>query len=262
MRIITSKDNQIIKEVSSLREKKYRDKLGMYLIEGPNLVKELMDFGGRPRFIFTKVGANAEIQNIVGAAEETSTVYELTEDVFDKISDTKTPQGIIAVADKIEYSENMFFSAIGDGNILVLDRLQDPGNVGTLIRLSEAMDFKGVIFIKGTADPYQPKVVRSAAGAILRVPMLFLNSAEECINLLKRYNKKTYAAFMDAELKISEVDLKNNVAIVIGNEGSGVSKDFEAEAEKLMIPMSGKTESLNAAIAGTIIMYESKRQRS
>lgn len=258
---ITSKDNQIIKEVSSLREKKYRDKLGLYLIEGPNLVKELMDFGGRPRFIFIKVGANDEVRNIVSNADETSTVYELTEDVFGKISDTLNPQGIVAVADKTEYSVNTFFNSVMDGNVLVLDRLQDPGNVGTLIRLSEAMGFKGVIFIKGSADPYQPKVVRAAAGAILRVPMLFLDSAEECIELLNRYNKKIYAAFMDADKVVSEADLKKNVAIIIGNEGSGISKDFEKKSEKLMIPMSGKTESLNAAIAGTIIMYESKRQR-
>lgn len=258
---ITSKDNQIIKEASSLREKKYRDKLGLYLIEGPNLVKELMDFGGRPRFIFIKVGANDEVRNIVSNADETSTVYELTEDVFGKISDTLNPQGIVAVADKTEYSVNTFFNSVMDGNVLVLDRLQDPGNVGTLIRLSEAMGFKGVIFIKGSADPYQPKVVRAAAGAILRVPMLFLDSAEECIELLNRYNKKIYAAFMDADKVVSEADLKKNVAIIIGNEGSGISKDFEKKSEKLMIPMSGKTESLNAAIAGTIIMYESKRQR-
>jgi len=262
MKSITSKDNSIIKEVASLQEKKYRDKLGLYLVEGPNLVKETMNYGGRPRFIFTKVGASDEVQEIAGLAETTSTVYELTEDVFMKISDTQNPQGIIAVVEKKEYTSQSFFESVADGNVLVLDRLQDPGNVGTLIRLAEAMDFKGVIFIKGCADPYQPKVVRAAAGAILRTPMLFCEDANQCINELSKHNKKAYAAFMNAKLRVMDADLKENSAVIIGNEGSGISKEFEEHTEKIMIPMSGETESLNAAIAGTIIMYESKRQKS
>jgi len=262
MKTITSKDNSIIKEVASLREKKYRDKLGLYLVEGPNLVKEAMDYGGRPRFIFIKVGAGDEVLEIARLAEKTSTVYELTEDAFMKISDTQNPQGIIAVVEKHEYSSQSFFEMLGSGNVLVLDRLQDPGNVGTLIRMSEAMDFKGVVFIKGCADPYQPKVVRAAAGAIFRTPMLFLEDASECIDVLKAHNKTTYAAFMNAKLRVMDADLRENAAVIIGNEGSGISKEFENNTEKLMIPMSGKTESLNAALAGTIIMYESKRQKS
>ncbi len=261
MKVISSRDNSIIKETASLKEKKYRDALGLYLVEGPNLVKELMEFGGRPRFIFLKAGADAEAQQIAADAPEPAAVYELTGDVFAKITDTNTPQGIAAVAEKKHWSEEEFFRQAGDGNVLVLDRLQDPGNEGTLIRLAEAMDFKGIIFIKGSADPYQPKVVRAAAGAILRTPMLFVSGPEELLEILARRGKTPFAAAMDAPHAIHETDLRKNAAIIIGNEGSGISRELMERSEKISIPMSGKTESLNAAIAGAIIMYESQRQK-
>lgn len=262
MKSITSKDNSIIKEVASLREKKYRDRLGMYIVEGPNLVKEVLEYGGRPRFIFIRVGASQELTEILKLADNTSTVYELTGDVFAKISDTANPQGIIAVADKREYSPEDFFKAVSGGNVLVLDRLQDPGNTGTLLRMCEAMDFKGVILIKGCADPYQPKVVRAAAGAVQRLPMLFAEDADEAAGWLLSHGKRIFGAFMNADTDISDADLRENAAVIIGNEGSGISDEFGKYAERVKIPMSGKTESLNAAIAGTIIMYESKRQKS
>lgn len=260
MKVISSRDNPIIKETASLKEKKYRDALGLYLVEGPNLVKELTEFGGRPRFIFLKAGADAEAQEIAALAKEPAAVYELTGEVFAKICDTGTPQGIVAVAEKKNWSEEEFFRQAGDGNVLVLDRIQDPGNEGTLIRMAEAMGFKGILFIKGSADPYQPKVVRAAAGAILRTPMLFVNGPEELLALLARRGKTPFSAAMDAPHAIHETDLRKNAAIIIGNEGSGISPELMEKSEKIKIPMSGKTESLNAAIAGAIIMYESQRQ--
>ncbi len=261
MKTISSKDNSIVKEAASLKEKKYRDALGLYLIEGPNLVKEFMDFGGRPRFIFLEAGAGDEARDTALKADKLSAVYELSEEAFNKLTFDRSPQGIIAVAEKNSLTVEEFLNRTDDKNLLILDRLQDPGNVGTLIRSAEALGFGGIIFIKGCADPYQTKCVRAAAGSLLRMPMLFLNSGGDVIHLLKNTGRKMYAACMEGNISIADADLKSNAAVIIGNEGGGVSEELKSAADRLFIPMDGNTESLNAAIAGTIIMYESKRQR-
>jgi TrmH family RNA methyltransferase len=260
MNTISSKDNQIVKEAASLKEKKYRDALGLYLIEGPNLVRELMDFGGRPRFIFLKAGAGEEAQAIARKAEKLTAVYELSAEAFAKVSSDSSPQGIIAAAEKDFLKSDEFFRRAGDGNVLVLDRLQDPGNVGTLLRSAEAFGFAGAVLVKGCADPYQTKCVRAAAGSILRFPMLFCDSGKEAAKVLRGAGKKLYAACMEGEVSLYDAALERNTAVIIGNEGNGVSEELISEAERLYIPMYGATESLNAAIAGTIIMYEAKRQ--
>lgn len=261
MKTITSKDNPIIKEAASLQEKKYRDRLGMYLLEGPNPVREYMDIGGRPRFIFIKAGAGEEIQGIVSRVKEPTAVYELSEDAFLKISTANSPQGIVAVVDKQIYTEESFFTKVRSSNILVLDRIQDPGNIGTLLRSAEAMGFGGVVFVKGCADPYQPKVVRAAASSIFRIPVLFADDSKSAARLIKRSGKTLYAASMTGEISVDKADLRENTAIIIGNEGNGVSSELLDCSTRLFIPMEGSTESLNAAIAACIIMYESKRQR-
>ena len=263
MQTISSKDNRIVKEAASLLEKKYRDELGLFLLEGPNIVKEAMEEGGRVRFIFTKAGpCSEEIEEIVSISKERHlAVYELASEAFAKVTQTNSPQTIVAVIEKRQMTEDEFFEIIDDGNLIVLDRLQDPGNVGTIIRSAEAMGYKGVIAIKGTADIYQPKVVRSAAGSILRFPALFLEDDTELTRMCKRHGKKLYATSMHASKTIYDADLKNDVAIVIGNEGNGVSENLLAAAEGLAIPMEGKTESINAAISAAMIMYESLRQR-
>ena len=263
MNIISSPDNRIVKEAASLAEKKYRDRTGFFLAEGPNIVKEATLLGNRVRFIFTRAGAaDAESAKIAEEAEAAGlAVYTLTEGVFAKVTQTQTPQGICAVLEKRQYSPDEFFEKTGNGCLLVLDRLQDPGNVGTLIRTAEAMGFAGVVCIKGTADPWQPKVVRAAAGSLLRLPVLLAEDAEQALELLKGACKKVYTTAMDAGLACWDAELSENAAVVIGNEGAGVSPQLKEAAELLAIPMVGRTESLNAAVAGCMIMYESLRQK-
>ena len=127
MKTISSKDNQIVKEVASLHEKKYRDLLGQYIVEGPNLVRELVEYGGRIRFIFLKAGASAEAVQIAREADGLTAVYELTEDVFSKIDSDVSTQGIVAVTWRPTYDRETFLRAVGDKNVIVFDRLQDPG---------------------------------------------------------------------------------------------------------------------------------------
>lgn len=263
MQVICSKDNRIIKEASSLSEKKNRDELGLYLLEGPNIVKEAMEEGGRVRFIFTRAGEQSEeIAEILRMADgQNLAAYELTSDVFAKVTHTDSPQGIAAVFEKRQIDQTEFFEKAGSGNIAVLDRLQDPGNVGTILRTAEAFGFSGIILMKGCADVYQPKIVRAAAGSLLRLPLLFLDSADEAAELLSAHGKKIFAAAMDGQTELSKAKLSKDAAVVIGNEGNGVCQAFMEKAETLSIPMEGKTESLNAAIAAATIMYESLRQR-
>ncbi len=263
MKQISSPENRIVKEAASLAEKKYRDRYGLFLLEGPNLVREAMQQGGRVRFIFTLAGADdAKIRSIAEEAESSGlAVYELAESAFAKVTLTQTPQAVAAVAEKRQMSAAEFFEKAEDGCLLVLDRLQDPGNVGTLLRTAEAMGFRGVLMIRGTADPWQPKVVRAAAGSLLRLPVLLCENAEQALELLAGAGKKVYTAAMDAKLSCFDAPLAKNAAVVIGNEGAGAGETLKSAATLLSIPMEGRTESLNAAIAGSIIMYESMRQR-
>lgn len=263
MNIISSPENRIVKEAASLAEKKYRDRTGSFLAEGPKLVKEAMLLGNRVRFIFTRAGAaDAEAAELAEEAESAGlAVYMLTESVFSKAAQTQTPQGICAVLEKKECSSGEFFEKAGNGCILVLDRLQDPGNVGTLIRSAEAMGFAGVLCIKGTADPWQPKVVRAAAGSLLRLPILLCEDAQQALDLLAGAGKQVFTAAMEAELSCWDAPLAENAAIVIGNEGAGAGEQLKAAATLVSIPMAGRTESLNAAVAGSMLMYESYRQK-
>ena len=263
MQVISSKDNRIVKEAASLNAKKYRDELESYLIEGPNIVKEAMEEGGRVRFIFTLAGTQSdEVKEILRDAEgKNLAAYELTSDVFAKVTQTDTPQDIVAVMAKRQLSEHEFFESVKDRNVVVLDRLQDPGNVGTVLRTAEAMGFGGVIVLKGTADIYQPKVARSAAGSLLRLPVLCIDDASSCIDVLKKNNKQIFTTQMNATKSIYDVDLKQNTAVVIGNEGNGICQELLDNSTCLSIPMEGKTESINAAISAAMVMYESLRQR-
>ena len=148
------------------------------------------------------------------------------------------------------------------GNYVVLDRLQDPGNIGTILRTADAAGFDLAVFMKGTADPFSPKVVRSATGSLFRLPMVFVKDAEELAELVHSAGKRLIATAMDAEKAYYDCDLEKDAAIIIGNEGNGISPELMMRAdEKIMIPMAGNTESLNVAVAAGILMYERIRRR-
>lgn len=257
--LISSKDNRIIRDAAKLYEKKHRDASGCFLLEGPSAVREAAQQGGRLRFIFTRAGASPDEFGIEFSGQVPA-VYELTDDVFARLAGTETPQGIIAVAQKPERRESDLFPS-EDCNVLVLDRVQDPGNMGTLLRTAEAMGFSGAILVKGCCDCWAPKVVRSAAGSLMRLPVLQAESAGDALKLLESHGKTCWVAVMDGETACYEADLARGAAVIIGNEGRGASEVFLEKARGLRIPMAGKTESLNAAYAGAIIMYESLRQR-
>ena len=151
---------------------------------------------------------------------------------------------------------------LNGGNYIVLDRLQDPGNIGTILRTADAAGFELAVLVKGTADPYSPKVVRSAAGSLFRVPICFVDGPDELIGLVHENGKRLIATALEAEKAYYDCDLKEDAAIVIGNEGNGIDRELLKRADEIItIPMAGNTESLNAAVSAGILMYERIRRR-
>ena len=252
---ISSKDNKSYKLCQSLLLKKNRDTSGLYLIEGPNLVFEALTNKKNLSMVIIKDGKE---NNYMQKVECIPNVHIMEQGLFDRISDTQNSQGILGVVKKEALSNQEFIEKIPEGkNIIVFDRLQDPGNIGTIIRTAEGAGYMGVIALKGTGDIYSPKAIRAASGSVFRMPVLLLDSPAELIPFVREMGKKIVATSIDAEKNFYNVDLKKDVALVIGNEGSGISPLLASQADlKIKIPMKGKVESLNAAIAAGIIMYE------
>ncbi len=260
IQVISSKDNENIKNIRKLKEKKYRDLNNEYIIEGIKLVKEAID-------------ENVNIKTIVvcddceknGTLDKTL-LYEIarfnciyvTEKVFDLLTDVANPQGILAVVEKnnniqeINYNQDL---------ILILDNVQDPGNLGTIMRTADSVNLKQIIVSKGCGDVYNPKVVRSTMGAIFRVEILEKENLEDAIKEIKKHGFKTMATDLGTESSIYD-EKYNKCAVVIGNEANGVSQQIlDIVDQKIKIPMLGKTESLNASVATGIILYEYVRQK-
>ena len=238
-----------------LASKKYRDMYGLYVIEGNNLINEAAKMQIDLESVFIR--KDYEISDDFKWRD----AYILSGQLFDKIAGTVTSQGIIAIVKKPVYSAAEFFKIIGDGNIVVLDRLQDPGNIGTIIRTADAAGYKGVMILKGTGDVYSPKVVRAAAGSLFRLPLLFIDTTAAAIKAINGVGKKITASCPEGDVCYHEADLSKNVALLIGNEGSGISLEFaESECLKIRIPMTTAVDSLNAAVAAGILMYENVRK--
>lgn len=256
--LITSKDNEFIKHVKKLKEKKYRDEYSEFIIEGAKMIAEAIQ-------------EKAEIKNIIicDDCKTDSTIsqdllYEIakyecvyvTEKIFVLISDVSSPQGIMAIVEKpkqneikIDYKANHF---------LILDNIQDPGNMGTILRTADSLAMKQIIVSNGTADCYNSKVVRSTMGAIFRVNVIECD-LEKVVKEMKKHNIKVYATDLKTDKTIYDVNYDKS-AIIIGNEANGVSQNIlELADERIKIPMKGKTESLNAAVATGIILYEANR---
>ena len=179
----------------------------------------------------------------------------VAEKVFNTITDVINPQGIMAIVEKPKLEEINY----SESNFLLLDNIQDPGNLGTILRTADSLDMKQIIVSKGTADAYNLKVVRSTMGAIFRVKIIEVQSLNKIVKEMKKHKIKVYATDLQTDKSIYDVDYEKS-AIVIGNEANGVSKEVLEEAsQRIKIPMLGKTESLNAAVATSIILYETFR---
>lgn len=258
--LITSKDNDTIKFLKKLKDKKYRDQENAYIIEGAKLIKEAIQENIKIKMVVLCDGCSAE------NAIDSDLKYEIakyecicvSEKIFLGLTNVVNPQGILAVVEKnnntneIDYNDNLF---------LILDDLQDPGNMGTILRTADSINLKQIIVSKGSADVYNPKVVRSTMGAIFRIKVIESDDLSKTIKEMKKHKIKVAATSLQTDKSIYDINYEKT-AIVIGNEANGVSdKVLETVDEKIKIPMAGKTESLNASVATAIVLYEAVRQK-
>ena len=260
MQIITSKDNEIIKNIRKLKEKKFRDLNNEYVVEGIKMIREAI----KEEAVIHLIVVCEE--NVESGTIDKKLLYEIAKyeciyvnkKIFSLISDVQNPQGILAVIKKRNSEEDINYK---EDMIVVLDGIQDPGNLGTILRTIDSTGLKQVIVSKETADAYNPKVVRSTMGAIFRVNIIESDNLLETLKNMKKHKFKIMAASIEAQNSIYDADY-NKTAVVIGNEANGVSKEIlEYADEKVKIPMLGKTESLNASVATAIILYEYVRNK-
>jgi len=261
MQIITSKDNEIIKNIRKLKEKKYRDLSNTYIVEGTKMIKEAIEENARIKQIVVcedcLEGDGCTDQRILYQIAKYDCVY-VSSKIFYGLTDVVNPQGMLAIIekdsgeDKIKYTEDI---------IVVLDGIQDPGNLGTILRTVDSAGLSQLILSKTSVDAYNPKVVRSTMGAIFRVKIIEAENLVEALKNMRKHKFKVIATSLSGTKNIYEMDYDKKV-IVIGNESKGVSKEIlEVADEKTKIPMLGKTESLNAGVATGIMIYEYVRRK-
>ena len=262
-RFISSPDNDKIRLINKLSRKRYRDQQGKFVIEGINLVRAALSKGQHVEFVLIADDFDySEIANTLAVGVDYRNIYLIPRFLFEKISDAENGSGIIAVVDKRSYTlDNLESLELRRGdNVLVLDRLQDPGNIGTMIRTAVAAGYSIVATIKGTADIYSPKVLRASAGMIFGISVVELADTEEFKKLVSRLDKKIVVTDPREGDPYYECYLTNDIALVIGNEGNGISDEImESSDVRVNIPMQGEVESLNAAICASLLMYEAIR---
>ena len=260
MQVISSKDNETIKQIRKLKDKKYRDQNKEFIIEGIKLLKEAIQEKAKIKTIVVcdDCEKNGTLdKKLLYEMAKYNCIY-VTEKVFNILTDVSNPQGVLAVVEKNNDINNINFD---DDLILILDNLQDPGNLGTIIRTIDSVNLKQIIVSKGSSDVYNPKVVRSTMGAIFRVKVLESENLQETIKEIKKHKFKILATDLNTNSSIYD-EKYSKCAIIIGNEANGVSKEILSLADKkIKIPMLGKTESLNASVATGIILYEYVRQK-
>lgn len=293
--IISSKDNEIVKEIRKLKEKKYRK--NKFIVEGIKMLEEAISENASIDLIVIREGmdlsnliSNVLYKNDADSGEKSKNIIDaiskiksitVTEKVFDTLTDVVSPQGVLAVInkrengiinqatennnafeidDKIKETENVKIDTTAD-YMLALDGIQDPGNLGTIIRTADSANLKQIIVSKNTVDAYSPKVIRSTMGAIYRVNIIEVENLEWTLKDLQKDGFKVVVTSLDTNNSIYDISYNKSI-VVIGNEANGVSKEVQELAnERVKIPMLGKTESLNAAVATGIMIYEYVRRK-
>lgn len=260
MQVISSKDNELIKHIKKLKDKKYRDENNEYIIEGVKLIEEAVQEKSKIKkvIICDDTTRTYEIPtNVMLEIAKYECVY-VTNKIFSSITQVTNPQGVMAIIEKntekqeIDYSEDI---------IVVLDNVQDPGNLGTILRTVDSIGLKQIIVTKDTVDVFNSKVVRSTMGAIFRIKIIETADLAQSIKEMRKHHFKLMVTSLQTDNSIYDIGFNKKI-IVIGNESNGVSEEIQDMAdEKAKIPMLGKTESLNASVAAGIVMYEYVRQK-
>lgn len=262
--MISSTSNKQVRYVSSLVKKaKARREEDLFVAEGLRMCSELPKDRIRALYISESFSKTPECAALTDHVRQ---VELMTDEVFRACSDTQTPQGVLALVRQYHYTpEQVAGSAGADGaepHLMILEHLQDPGNLGTIIRAGEGAGVTGIIMDAGTADIYNPKVIRATMGSVLRVPFACTEDLHGTLAMLKAGGIRLYAAHLRGERAYDEEDYTAASGFLIGNEAGGLREDTAALADAwVRIPMAGKVESLNAAVAASVLMFEAARQR-
>lgn len=281
--MISSSANGRVKQVMNLIKKaKARNETGLFVAEGARMVRELPPDRIESVFVsesFLKSPGNRRLLDSVrgipteeelqaerekpGFTTRRETICEtVTDEVFKTMSDTTSPQGILAVVKQYDHTLEDILNQPGPAFLMILETIQDPGNLGTILRAGEGAGITGVIMNEASADIYNPKVIRSTMGSVCRVPFVYTADLPGTLENLKRKGIRLYAAHLDGRNNYDKEDYTVNTGFLIGNEANGLSEEAASLADAYVkIPMKGSVESLNAAVAASVLMYEAARQR-
>ena len=252
--MITTNQNKQVKRILKLKKSaRERRKEKLFIVEGIRMFEEI------PEDRLYKTYVTEEFLEAHRELFQKKNPELVSSQIMKELSDTMTPQGVLALVKIREF--HMEQLARNDALLLVLENLQDPGNLGTILRTGEGAGVTGIIMSRDTVDIYNPKVIRSTMGSIFRVSFVYADDMNEVIRFLKKNQITTYAAHLDGTNYTKE-DYNKGTAFFIGNEGNGLSRELTRAADHMIrIPMNGKVESLNAAMAAGLLMYEARRQR-
>lgn len=260
--MITSTSNARVKRLVNLRKKRrVRDEEGVFLVEGIRMFREVpMD---KLQEVYVSESFYKKEKETVERVLSAGGVRpELVSDtVFAYVSDTKTPQGILCVVKQMDYALEEIIR--GEKlHLLVLDNLQDPGNLGTIVRTAEGAGVNGIVMSADCVDIYNPKTIRSTMGSVYRMPFYYARDLERAVEEMEKAGIHTYAAHLLGKKDYDQEDYRTSCAFFIGNEGNGLREEIAKAAQTyIKIPMSGQVESLNAAVAASVLMFEVRRQR-
>lgn len=250
---ISSRDNPLVKLVSALQNnRKSRAENGLFVLEGLRICKDATENNiSFEKLIVSKSAKEKyfeDIQNFIDISKE---CYLFSDDLFKKISDTTSPQGIIALVKTVDLKAEFNKS----GRYIALENLNDPSNLGAVSRTAEALGVSGIILSSDSCDPYSPKALRASMGTLLRMPVIILENFSDSLFDL---GLRTYSCVVDGDAeKITDIKFSDSSVLIIGNEATGISDKVKAKSDyRITIPMSGTAESLNAAVAASISMWE------
>lgn len=260
--MITSTSNARVKRLVNLKKKKKaRDEERVFLVEGIRMFREVPT--DQLEEVYVSESFYKKEKDTVEAVLQGTGIRpeELSDTVYAYASDTKTPQGVLCVVRQMEYPLEKVITGQCP-MIMVLEHLQDPGNLGTILRTAEGAGVTGIVMDRECVDIYNPKTIRSTMGSIYRMPFCYVEDLKAAIGHLKEAGIGVYAAHLDGRHDYDEEDYGRPCAFLIGNEGNGLSQETAELADiYIKIPMEGQVESLNAAIAASVLMFEAGRQR-
>ena len=259
--MITAKDNDKVKYTKSLLKSKNRNKESKFIIEGYRILTLAIECNAKIDYVFVNEDFEKKTEHVefleILKSKNINT-YKTTNKIFNELVDTESTQGILAV---VKFNQRSIEENLKDEHrfVVILDRIQDPGNMGTIIRTADAAGVDAIIALKGCVDIYNPKVIRSTMGSIFDMNIIHATQ-EEAVRLLKLKNFDIVSSYLDTDNYYDKVEYNYKTALVIGNEANGINDELVSKSDVLVkIPIYGKAESLNAAISSAILMYEIKK---